>query len=142
MPCGAFSMTTIATSAEDHQVDRAEVGKRLAEQEEDDRSDDRPLDGADAADHRDEDDIGGPVVDAEGGVGGDAELLQEDERADHGGGAADGDIDEELGSPDADAEALGGDLAVADGGERHAAAGAEDAIGEREDRTASASAAQ
>ena len=69
--------------AEDHQVDRAEVGQRLAQQEEDDRADDRPLDRADAADHHDEDDVGGPVVDAEGGVRRDAELLQEDERADH-----------------------------------------------------------
>ena len=69
--------------AQDQEVDRAEVGQRLPQQEEHDGADDRPLDAADAADHGDEDHERGPVVDRECGVRRDADLLQEDERADH-----------------------------------------------------------
>src|SRR5215471_6402237 len=69
--------------AEHQQIEAAEIGQCLPQQEEDDSTDDRPLDPANAADHGDEDDEGGPVVDAERGVGRDAQLLQEDERTDH-----------------------------------------------------------
>src|SRR5262245_31151141 len=62
--------------AEHHQIDRAKIGHGLAQQEEHERADDRPFDAADAADHRDEDHERGPVVDTEGGVGRDAQLLQ------------------------------------------------------------------
>ena len=89
-----------------------------------------PFDAADAADHRDEDDEGGPVVDAEGGVGRDAQLLQEDQRADHGGAEGGQHIDDELDTRDVDAVALRRQFVVADGGEREAVARAQ----QRDDR--------
>src|SRR5215813_10340241 len=82
--------------AEHHQVEGAEIGERLAQQEENERTDDRTLDAANAADHGDEDHEGGPVVDAEGGVRRDAQLLQENQRAEHGGAKHGDDIDDEL----------------------------------------------
>src|SRR5262245_34962670 len=54
--------------AQHEQIEAAEIGQRLPQDEKHDRADDRPLHPADAADHRDEDDEGGPVVDAERGV--------------------------------------------------------------------------
>src|SRR5262249_43301834 len=64
--------------AQHEKIETAEVGKGLPQSEKHDGADDGPLHPADPADHRDEDDEGGPVVDAERGVGGDAQLLQED----------------------------------------------------------------
>src|SRR5438105_508159 len=61
------------------QIDRAEIGERLAQEEEDDRADDRALDASDPADHGDEDHERGPVIDAEGGIRRNPQLLQKDE---------------------------------------------------------------
>jgi hypothetical protein len=59
---------------------------------------------------------------AEGGVGRDSELLQEDERAHHGGAERGDDVDDELDARDIDAVALGGELVVADCPQRQAVA--------------------
>src|SRR5262245_1217367 len=112
-------------SAEHHQVDGTEVGERLAQQEEHQRADDRALDAADAADHGDEDHEGGPVVDAEGGVRRDAQLLQENQRAEHGGAKDGDDVDDELDPDNVDPVALRGELIVADRPERKAVARAQ-----------------
>src|SRR5215813_1844947 len=93
---------------EHDQVDGTQVGQELAQEEEHDRADNRPLDAADAADHGDEDHEGGPVIDAEGGVGRDPQLLQEDERAHHGGAECGHDVDDELDAHDIDAVAFRG----------------------------------
>src|SRR6266566_5784577 len=68
MPLGANSITD-GDGAQHEQIKAAKVGQRLPQDEKYDRADDRPLHPADAADHRDEDDECGPVVDAERGVG-------------------------------------------------------------------------
>src|SRR5690348_8824471 len=47
--------------AQNDEIGRAEVGQIALHQIEDDSADDRPLDGADAADHHDEDDVSRPV---------------------------------------------------------------------------------
>src|SRR3954468_1201602 len=67
--------------AKHDEVDGTQIGQELAQQEEHERADDRPLDAPDPADHGDEDHEGGPVVDAEGGVGRNPQLLQKNERA-------------------------------------------------------------
>ena len=66
-----------ADQAEQQQIPGAVVGEQVLQREENDHADDRPLDGADAADHDDEDDVGGPVDDREGGVRRDARLLHD-----------------------------------------------------------------
>src|SRR5262245_59048542 len=53
--------------AEHEQVEAAEIGQRLPQQEEYDGPDDRPFDPSDAADDRDEEHEGGPDVAADGG---------------------------------------------------------------------------
>src|SRR6185436_16931693 len=68
-------------AAQDDEIPAAEAGEELAQHEEDQRADDRSLDGADAADDDDEDHVGGPVEHAEAGVGRDPQLLQEDQTA-------------------------------------------------------------
>src|SRR3954453_2752770 len=75
------------------EVNGTQVGQELTQQEEHERADDRPLDAPDAANHGDENHEGGPVVDAEGGVGRDPQLLQEDERANHRGPERGDDVD-------------------------------------------------
>ena len=84
-----------------------------------------PSIAADAADHGDEDDEGGPVVDRKRGVGGDADFLQEYQRADHRGAEGDGDIDGIFDAHDVDAVRSRAKLVVADRGEREPVARAQ-----------------
>src|SRR5262249_8023637 len=104
--------------AQHEKIKTAEVGQRLPQQEKDDGADDRPFYPADAADHRDEDDEGGPIVDAEGGVGGDPQLLQEDQGADHGRAEGGQHVDDELGAGDVDAVRARRQPVLANGGGR------------------------
>src|SRR5215831_4535930 len=68
-PLGRLQHDHNGNHAQHDQVDGTQVSQELAQQEEHQRADDRPFDAADAADHRDEDHEGGPVIDAEGSVG-------------------------------------------------------------------------
>src|SRR5262245_26346517 len=80
--------------AQHDEVNGTQVSEQLAQQEEHERADDRPLDTPDTADHGDEDHEGGPVVDAESSVGRDPQLLKKDQRAHHGGAERGYDIDD------------------------------------------------
>src|SRR5664279_4299214 len=65
--------------AKAEQVPRAVLAEELVQGPEDQRADHRPLDASDAADHDHEDRERGPV-DAEGGVGADAQVAYEVQR--------------------------------------------------------------
>src|SRR5277367_731800 len=100
--------------AERDEIGGAEIGKRLAQREENDRSQNRPFDPADAADDGYEDDIGGPVVHREERVGRNAQLGEADQRAQHRRARRRGDVEQPFGARDVDAAALGRDLIVTD----------------------------
>src|SRR6516225_12242019 len=70
-----FEHHTDRDDAEDDQIRAGEIGEEFAQYEKDDGAEDRPLDSADATDDGDEDHVHRPIVDAEGGVWRDAELL-------------------------------------------------------------------
>ena len=94
-PCLKKIVTTIASSPRPEQVPGAVVAEELVERPEDQRADDRPFDAADAADHHHEDRERGPV-DAERGVGADAQVAHEVERAGQPGAERGDDVDREL----------------------------------------------
>ena len=60
-----------ADQPEDDEIPGPVLGKQRLQQEEDKDADDGAFDGADAADHHDEDDEGGGSIDANAGSGGD-----------------------------------------------------------------------
>src|SRR5713226_9500086 len=106
--------------AQHQEIDASEIGEGLTQHEEDQRSDNRPLDRADAADDDDEDDEGGPVVGAECRIWREPQLLQKDQRSQHRRAEGAGAIDHQLDAPDVDAIAARGNLVVAHGCEREA----------------------
>src|SRR6185436_18416770 len=108
------------------------VGEVLAHQEEERGADQRTLQGSEAADHHDEDRVGGPV-DAEAGVRRDAEQVEIDQRAGDPGAEGDPDVDRELDAEDIHAQRVGAVLAVPDRHQPEPVAGAQEHVhrGER-----------
>ncbi len=118
--------------AHQDQIDRTVIGQQLAQHDIDQHADERPLDGADAADDNHENHDDRPVVDAETGFGRQPQLLQKDQPADEPGARGGHHVDDEFRTEGVDAEAGRRRLRIADRGQRKPVARAQQQVDDRD----------